>query len=255
MSKPAADANDNAFTFDSILDGRLRLMQPEKGHRAGTDAVLLAAAVRAVNGTLIDAGAGVGTVGLAIALRDETARVVLLERDPLYASLARRNVALNDMEGRARIIEADLLVASARRESGLANENADVVVTNPPFFTAGSGLIASSLLKRQAHVLDVTLDDWLGACCALLRPGGVVHLVHRAEALMPVLDALRTRTGNIAVRPVHPQSTSAATRILVSATKASRGPLRILPALVLHDADGRFTPEAAALHRGDVFTT
>ena len=39
-------------------------------------------------------------------------------------------------------------------------------------------------------------------------------------------------------------------RILVSAVKGSRAPLKIAPGFILHEADGRFTPEADALHRG-----
>ena len=37
---------------DAILGGRLRLRQPARGHRAGTDAVLLAAAIGLTEGVL-----------------------------------------------------------------------------------------------------------------------------------------------------------------------------------------------------------
>ena len=43
---------------DRLLDGRLLLRQPRKGHRAGTDAVLLAAALpELAEGPLLDMGA------------------------------------------------------------------------------------------------------------------------------------------------------------------------------------------------------
>ena len=42
-----------------------------------------------------------------------------------------------------------------------------------------------------------------------------------------------------------------ASRVLLGARKGSRQPMRLLPALVLHDAAGRFTPEAEAVHRGE----
>jgi tRNA1(Val) A37 N6-methylase TrmN6 len=58
------------------------------------------------------------------------------------------------------------------------------------------------------------------------------------------------RAGGIAVRPVQPGAADAATRILVQATAGSRAPPALLPPLVLHGADGRFTPEAELLHKG-----
>jgi tRNA1(Val) A37 N6-methylase TrmN6 len=42
-----------------------------------------------------------------------------------------------------------------------------------------------------------------------------------------------------------------AIRLLLSGTKGSRAPLTILPPVVLNGPDGRFTPEAEALHRGE----
>ena len=42
-----------------------------------------------------------------------------------------------------------------------------------------------------------------------------------------------------------------AIRVLISGLKGSKAPLRLLPALVLHDAAGAFTPVSAAIHRGE----
>ncbi|MFZ2468854.1 MAG: methyltransferase, partial [Parvibaculum sedimenti] len=48
---PAAKASfEGAFTDDGFLGGRLQLLQPAKGYRAGIDAVLLAASVPARHG-------------------------------------------------------------------------------------------------------------------------------------------------------------------------------------------------------------
>ena len=57
-------------TEDMILGGQLRLRQPKRGHRAGHDAILLAAAAPARRGfRVVEFGAGVGTAGLALARR------------------------------------------------------------------------------------------------------------------------------------------------------------------------------------------
>ena len=57
MSDPAVDR---------LLGGRLSLLQAPTGHRAGTDAVLLAAAAGIPEGPFVDVGAGVGTAGLIL---------------------------------------------------------------------------------------------------------------------------------------------------------------------------------------------
>src|SRR5438552_10255159 len=86
------------FTEDAFLGGRLRLRQPRTGHRAGHDAVLLAAATAArVGQRVADFGAGVGAAGLALASRVSGLDLVLVEIDPRLAALARDNAALNDV--------------------------------------------------------------------------------------------------------------------------------------------------------------
>src|ERR1700742_4729900 len=58
------------FTEDAFLGGQLRLRQPKSGHRAGHDAMLLAAATSAHPGDrVVDFGAGIGVAGLAVAQR------------------------------------------------------------------------------------------------------------------------------------------------------------------------------------------
>ncbi|MFZ1103456.1 MAG: methyltransferase, partial [Hyphomicrobiaceae bacterium] len=60
---PAEDETDDAF-----LSGRLQVLQPRGGYRAGIDGVLLAATIDAAPGAqVLDVGAGVGIVGLCVA--------------------------------------------------------------------------------------------------------------------------------------------------------------------------------------------
>lgn len=246
-------ADPGEVTEDAMLDGRLRLVQPRKGHRAGSDAVLLAAACGEVGGeTVADFGAGVGAVGLMVAARHPACRVVLVENDPGLAALARRNVALNRFEGRMDVCEADILApASARRKAGLTAGSAGLVVTNPPFWPAGRVRSSPDAARRAAHVMaDEALEGWLRATADLLAPDGRLVLIHRVDGLAGLLAALAGRFGDIAVRPVYSAPDRPAVRLLVCARKGSRAPMRLLPGFVLNGADGRFTPEANAVHRG-----
>src|SRR5882757_8342472 len=92
------------FTEDAFLGGRLRLRQPKSGHRAGHDAMLLAAATPARSGDrVVDFGAGVGAAGLAVAKRVAGIALVLVEFDEALAYLARGNAVSN-------AIAADVIV-------------------------------------------------------------------------------------------------------------------------------------------------
>ena len=88
------------------------------------------------------------------------------------------------------------------------------------------------------------------AASALLRPGGTVVVIQRADALEPLLAACAGRFGALELIPVYPKAEATAHRIILRGVKGSRAPIRIGPPLVVHENDGAFTARAAALHRG-----
>ncbi|MFM2423232.1 MAG: hypothetical protein RL291_1762, partial [Pseudomonadota bacterium] len=136
-------------TVDAFFDGRMMIEQPARGYRAGLDAVLLATTVTPGLGhAVIDLGAGVGTVGLGLAVRAEGCRTTLVEREPELASLAARNIERNGLAGRARVIVADV-AAPLSRAPDLARlrETFDLCTMNPPFFEDGRGTASSDPIK------------------------------------------------------------------------------------------------------------
>ena len=241
------------ISCDRFLGGRLHLRQPACGHRAGTDAVLLAAGVPAnAGGRAIDAGAGVGAAGLAASLAAPGLHVVLLERDPALVGLARDNIAANRLEDRAVIAEADLLSPQSCQAAGLAPATADLVLTNPPFLAADKVRVSPDRGKADAHVIGPGgVEAWLRACLTLLKPGGTFLMIHRADALADILGAIGIRLGAVVLLAVHPSAASPATRILLRGIKGRRTPLAIASPLVLHEQGGAFTAHAEALHRGE----
>jgi tRNA1(Val) A37 N6-methylase TrmN6 len=238
------------FSDDWFLNGRLLLRQPLKGHRIGTDALLLAAASSA-EGRACDLGSGVGAVGLALAMRG-AAETVLVERDPVLVECARLNIRNGGFLDRVSLSEADIFDRKAfLRDPALADQSFDAVATNPPFDQSLRGRRSPIALKQTAHAMQGgDLADWLNSAVRLLRDGGTLTLIHRADRLADVMAAMPKRAGGICVKPVQPQVDLPATRILVQATAGSRAPLVLLPPLVLHGPDGRFTPDADAIHRG-----
>ena len=258
MGDPLVRPGDLATSRDALLGGRLSLRQPVNGHRVGSDAILLAAAAPAEGvARLIDAGAGVGAVGLAIVQRVSGASADLIERDADLAALAAENAAFNGLAERIRIVCVDVTQRRARRADGLADGTADLVVTNPPFFDAASVRVSPVAGRASAHVFAhevssaAPLEAWIVASLALLRPGGHFIMIHRPDALAQILGAFGRRLGSIAMIPIYPQADAPAHRLLVAGVKGAKGPISLRPGLVLHDSSGAFTPLAEAIHRGE----
>jgi tRNA1(Val) A37 N6-methylase TrmN6 len=247
--------NDSPTVFtDAFLGGRLKLSQPAGGHRCGTDAVLLGAAVPAgFSGFALDIGAGVGAAGLTLAALRPGARVGLLENDPFIAKLAQANLTQNGLTQRCCVVEADLLSPASRRAAGLRNESAGLAITNPPFLDPDRARLSPDPQKRRARAMWVegpsALTAWIAESLALVAPGGLFILIHRPDALPVILQSMAGRAGAITLLPIFPREGDEAARILVRGRKGSRAPLAIAPPLVLHHRDG-FTPAAEAIHRG-----
>lgn len=237
---------------DRLLDGRLVLRQPRKGHRAGTDAVLLAAALPDLGeGPLLDMGAGVGTVGLAAALAQPALRVTLLERDPELGALAGANAAANGLSERVAVVAADVAAPAVELAAlGVPAGGYACVALNPPFYAPGETRASPVANRRGAHVADVTLGTWLKTARRVLRPDGRIAIIHQAQALPELLAALGPGFGSVDIRPVHGVAGRPAIRVLVTARLGSKRPAELLPALILNRDGGGFTPESEAVHRG-----
>jgi tRNA1(Val) A37 N6-methylase TrmN6 len=231
MTDPAGE-----FTEDAFLGGRLRLRQPKSGHRAGHDAMLLAAATPARSGDrVVDFGAGIGAAGLAVARRVAGIELVLVEIDEALAELARGNAASN-------VIPADVIVlditsaADAFAASGLPPDSVDVVLMNPPFNDPVRHRASPDKAREIAHVATAaTLGTWIHAARRILKSGGVLTLIWRADGLAEVLAALDRGFGNLAILPVHGDMKKPAIRVLVRAVKGGKAPTQMHAALMLNN--------------------
>lgn len=246
MNLPTADGAERPL--DRLLGGRLSLRQPPDGHRAGTDAVLLAAAAGVLpDDVVLDVGSGVGTVGLILALREPGARVRLLEREPALVSYAESNIRLNGLDGRVQVEAGDLW---APLRAGC--ETASLVVSNPPFHAPGAVRSSPDALRARAHNLEAGGHGaWLRASLRRARPHARVVLIHRPEALPALLAAAEKRLGAVRIRPILPREGVDAVRLLFGGVVGSRAAFGIMAPLVLHGSTGAFTAEVEAVHRGD----
>ncbi|MGH6736421.1 MAG: tRNA1(Val) (adenine(37)-N6)-methyltransferase [Methyloceanibacter sp.] len=250
-SKP--DRPKGGTTTDDFLGGRIAIEQPKAGHRAGSDAVFLAAAVEArVGESVLDAGAGVGVAGLCLLARLPRLAVTAVEIDPRLCALAASNAARNGLADRFTVIVADVAArAAVLRAAGLVPAAYDHVIANPPFHTEGEVRAAPEPSRAMAHVMGQGgLAAWVRFLAAMAAPKGTMTMIHRPECLGALLGLLEGRFGDVAVFPLFPKADASATRIIVRGRKGSRAAPRLLPGLVLHGPGGDYTAEAEAVLRG-----
>jgi tRNA1(Val) A37 N6-methylase TrmN6 len=238
---------------DAVLGGRLFLRQPLSGHRVGHDAILLAAATGGHSGEqAVDLGAGVGAAGLALAARVGGLKVTLVEIDTALSRLAADNARLNRMDDRVTALACDAENIDALAAAGLGPGNADRVLMNPPFHDARRHNVSPNARRRRAHAgAPGLLERWVATAAWLLKPGGVLTLIWRADGLEEVLGTLAGAFGGIAVLPVAPSEGAAPIRVLLHAVKGGDvAPVHYHPALILNDAKNKPTRAAEAVLRG-----
>jgi tRNA1(Val) A37 N6-methylase TrmN6 len=248
-SAPPNSPTEADVTENALLGGRVRLLQPVEGYRAGMDAALLAAAVGARAGQrVLEAGCGVGAVLTQIAARQPGVILTGIERDAGSVALGERNIVLNRLEGRMSVLKGDV----GQGFAALGLERFDWAISNPPFFDDETALRPPSSAKRGAWIADDGLSAWTRFLGDGAREGGRIVVIHRADRLGDLLALLGERCGSFAIRPVQPFADAPAKRVLVEAVRGGRAPLRLLPALVLHDRSGaKHTAEAEAILTGE----
>ncbi|MEW6260000.1 MAG: methyltransferase [Thermodesulfobacteriota bacterium] len=180
--------NSSGCTLDTLEQGKLRILQPEKGYRFSVDSLLLAESIRAADGErIVEIGAGCGVVSLLLAFHNPTLRIVAVEIQPELADLAARNVTLNSLEALIAVLCRDIRELSLRD----IGHPADRVVTNPPFYKAGSGRINPRSQQALArHELAATIQDIVQAASRLLRKGGRLDLIYCPDRLAELMNTM-----------------------------------------------------------------
>ncbi len=215
-------------TLDAFLEGALLLEQPAPGHgyRVNADSILLARfAVRARRApTVIDLGAGVGAVALALHTLDPRDELVLVERQPALADLARGNVYRAARDARAQVITEDVAAWSQHAPTCDC-----VVVANPPYTPPGSGRRGEEPVRDAArHGSVLPFLEAMGKIVSLGRSAAC--LCYPASSLVDLLVSAE-QNGLQAVRLcfVHPGPGLPARIALVELHCPPYGPLVVEP--------------------------
>ena len=200
--------------------GKYQLTQSDACFKLGRDSVLLAGfCTLRPKWTVCDLGCGVGSLLLLTAQREENLTRVGIELDPTAAELARKNLADNALSG-------TILTGDLREKSLLRGDQFHLVLSNPPYFRAGSGRSGG-----QARMDDTcSVEDLCRTAGRLTRTGGRFALAYRPERLAELFAALqKARLEPKRMQLLSYHRTKAPYAVLVEAVKEGGPGLEILP--------------------------
>lgn len=239
-------------TEDSLLDGRVMLLQPKDGFRASIDPILLAATVPVTSGDrVLDVGTGSGAAALALLAREPEAWITGLDIQEKLIALASRSASRNRMAERVTFVVGDLVFEQTKNQLGLF----DHVMSNPPFFERGSGQLPKNKARALATIeSSADLVIWIEFMVDALRDGGTITLIHRAERENEITNLLRHQCGNIAVMDLTSKEEDGTQKlIIIQAVKGVGNSGVRRRELVLHEANDDYTEEALAILRDGQF--
>ena len=128
------------------------------------------------NATVLDLGAGCGTLGLLLCATDPGCRVTGIELDPQAHQMALSNAARNAVTDRLTSICGDIGNISSLVTAG----SFSCCISNPPYFSAGPQSKATPLARRDDLC---SISQLMTAAGWALQYGGDFFLVHRPERL------------------------------------------------------------------------
>lgn len=232
---------------DAFLGGKLHLLQPKTGYRAGVDPVLLAATIAAKAGDrVLDLGCGVGAAALCLGARVPGLVLTGVERQSEYADLARRN------GGAAfEVVIADITDLPLH----IRERQFDHVLANPPYYKRTDSRAAQDAGREAALGEETPLADWIKVAAKRLAPKGYAHFIHRVERLPEILTEMGKRLGSIEVLPLSPRTGRMPELVIVRGRKNGRGAFKLHMPLILHEGlrhekDGdHYVPQVKAVLR------
>lgn len=238
-------------TLDSLSIGNLQLLQAENGYRYSLDPILLARFVKVKKGArVVDLGAGAGILPLLLARLSDAAEFIGIELQPELAARAGRNVELNSLQARVRILREDI----RNIRDILPPNDADLVISNPPYRQPASGRVAPNIERAAArHELSGGLIDFVAAARWLLKNGGLFAVIYLAERLPELMG----RMGAAGIEPkrlrmVHPRQGEAAKMVLLEGRKGGRPGLLVENPLYIYE-DGElardYTEEVLRMYK------
>lgn len=244
MNQQNSFLKDNE-TLDDLEYNDLKIIQNKFGYKFSTDSVLLANFGRAKKSDVyVDLCSGSAVVAILFLCKNNLSKGFAVEIQEQLAEMAERSIKLNGLEDKIKVINSDL--KNSAEIFGF--ETVDVVTVNPPYNKMGE-MSETSEIAIATHEVKTNLKDILQTASKILKYGGKLFMVHRADRLADIIFELKSnRLEPKVLRVVYPKQTKAPNLVLIEAKKGAKSGLKIEKPLILNNEDGTETEELKKIY-------
>lgn len=190
---------------------------------------------------VMDIGCGNAPIPLILSTKTN-AKIIGIELQKEVCEMAKESININNLDKQIEIVNADINKIYKDYEVG----SFDLITCNPPYFkyTDTSNVNLNDYKTLARHEIKLNIEQIMTISKYLLNNNGVIGIVHRPERLSDIVQAMRNN--NIEpkrIQFVYPHENSEANIVLIEGRKNGRPGVKILPPLISHDPNGKYTDE------------
>jgi tRNA1Val (adenine37-N6)-methyltransferase len=182
-----------------------------------------------------------------LARLNPAASVVAVENNADMAALICRNIDKNDLGGRVALHAGDVI--DLRRSFPVSSF--DLVVSNPPFRTPGTGRVSPRVGRDAArHETTAGLGDFLAAAKYTVKPAGKICFIQHPSRLSEFISLSgNLKLSVLRLRMIHSNAESPATMFMAELAKGRRSAPVVESPLFVRDECGNYSEEVAEMLR------
>ena len=223
------------------------IFQDTEYFKFSLDSVLLAnfVTINKRDKKILDLATGNAPIPMLLTYRTN-AKIYGVEIQRVIYNLGIISVKENNMHNQITLINDD----AKNLTNDFESDTFDVITCNPPYFkTTDDNFKNNNKVKSLARHEDfLNLEDVLVISRKLLKNNGRIALVHRTEIFVEILNTMQKY--NIEpkrVRFIYSKENKNSNLVLIEGIKNGKPGLKLLPPLIIYDADGNYTKEVSLM--------
>ncbi len=239
--------------IDDLERDGLSIIQRRGTFSFGVDSVLIANFTQVKKGMeVLDIGTGTGIIPILLSAKSKPFKITAIEIQEEMADMAMRSVKMNSLEHLIEVLNEDI------RDYAHSNRSRfDLVVSNPPYFKAGSAMISDNDSKMiSRHEIRLNIEELFQAASSLLKPRGKFYLIHRPDRMVDIF--YHARVNNLEVKRakmVYSRVGSEPKLLILECVKGGGSEIKWQKPLYIYDEDGNYTEEIYKIYENSKITS
>jgi len=215
----------------------LYLYQPSSGYAYNSDSIFLYDFISRFKpkGSLLDVGCGVGIISLLLT-RDFEIETTIVDKQKIMMDYATHNYTVNQLK--VDYILDDFSLFPEEKKF-------DFVISNPPFYDQNVKQSENEHLNIARYAQHLPIETLIAKVKKILKPRGRFIFCYDAKQVDKLLHSLiENKINPEQIRFVHSKIDRESKLVMISARMNSKSMMKILPPLVVFDAQSNYNAEA-----------